>query len=477
MVYCNEDKCKKNAVYGIKYHEPLKCGLHRIKSMTDVNSKRCEGCEISLNHSFGHEGEKSTHCGKCKKDGMINLSSNKCTVCQKVLASFGLNGKRTHCKNCKTKEMVSSSKKCIVCNIKQPNYGVDKNKPATHCATCKTQEMTTTNKMCFCGKVHPSFALNNNDSPTHCFNCKTDNMVSTLKNNCLKCKKISASYGIDIDKKPTHCTNCKSDDMKRTRKMCEECGQKRPRHGLDKNKPPTHCSSCRKSNMKSFDKLCQVCEEIYPNFGLEGQSATHCKSCKTEEMINVSETKCSTPKCDIRANPKYKGYCLRCFVYTYPNETISHNYKTKETSMVQYIKEKFRDYEWIWDKQISGGKSLRRPDLFLNLKDKALIIECNENKHNAYECICENKRIMELSQDINHKPLVMICFNPDKYIDQNNKSIHSCWSMTKITGMLKIANKNKWDERLNILCDTIQYWIDNNTNKTIEIIELFYDQN
>jgi len=30
-------------------------------------------------------------------------------------------------------------------------------------------------------------------------------------------------------------------------------------------------------------------------------------------------------------------------------------------------------------------------------------------------------------------------------------------------------------ERINILNQQIQYWIDNKSNKTIEIIELFYD--
>jgi hypothetical protein len=33
----------------------------------------------------------------------------------------------------------------------------------------------------------------------------------------------------------------------------------------------------------------------------------------------------------------------------------------------------------------------------------------------------------------------------------------------------------EWKERINILNQQIQYWIDNKSNKTIEIIELFYD--
>ena len=59
--------------------------------------------------------------------------------------------------------------------------------------------------------------------------------------------------------------------------------------------------------------------------------------------------------------------------------------------------------------------SKRRPDLFLDLGYQILIIEIDENQHLDYDCSCENKRIMELSQDVGHKPIVFIRFNPDEY--------------------------------------------------------------
>ncbi len=34
--------------------------------------------------------------------------------------------------------------------------------------------------------------------------------------------------------------------------------------------------------------------------------------------------------------------------------------------------------------------------------------------------------------------------------------------------------EKEWTERINVLNTQIQYWIDNTTEKTIEIIELFY---
>ena len=95
----------------------------------------------------------------------------------------------------------------------------------------------------------------------------------------------------------------------------------------------------------------------------------------------------------------------------------------------------------------------------------------------AYDCSCENKRIMELSQDVGHKPIVFIRFNPDDY-DENEIRISSCWGLNnKGICVVKKSKNNEWIQRLNTLKEQLNYWInpDNITNKTIEIIQLFYD--
>jgi hypothetical protein len=124
---------------------------------------------------------------------------------------------------------------------------------------------------------------------------------------------------------------------------------------------------------------------------------------------------------------------------------------------------------------IQGGCSKRRPDLLLDLGEQVIIIEIDENRHIDYDCSCENKRLMELSQDLQHRPIVFIRFNPDSY-KKNGKNITSCWSINGngicIVSKLK---KDKWLERLNVLVEQTNYWINNRTNKTIEIVQLFYD--
>ena len=116
--------------------------------------------------------------------------------------------------------------------------------------------------------------------------------------------------------------------------------------------------------------------------------------------------------------------------------------------------------------------------MFLELNEQCIIVEIDENQHNDYDCSCENKRLMELSQDVAHKPIVFIRFNPDDYLD-NNINITSCWGPGK-DGILRIKNNkvNEWKYRLNTLKQQIDYWIkvENTTNKTVEIIQLFYDK-
>jgi len=127
---------------------------------------------------------------------------------------------------------------------------------------------------------------------------------------------------------------------------------------------------------------------------------------------------------------------------------------------------------------VADGCSRRRPDLFLDFGYQVLIIEIDENQHVSYDCTCENKRLMELSKDVGHRPIVFIRFNPDAYLRQGRK-IASCWG--KNPAGIYVVNKSKeeeWARKLKALEDQVIYWIhpENTTLKTIEVIQLFYDE-
>jgi hypothetical protein len=164
-------------------------------------------------------------------------------------------------------------------------------------------------------------------------------------------------------------------------------------------------------------------------------------------------------------------------MHLFPDKPVSRNYKTKECAVVEFVKSTFPDHTWIADKTIHDGCSKRRPDLVLDLGYQVIIVEIDENQHIDYDCSCENKRIMELSTDVGHRPIVFIRFNPDDYA-KKDRQVSSCWGANKKgVCIVKKSKKEEWKNRLTALETQITYWAQptNSTNKTIETIALFYD--
>ena len=168
---------------------------------------------------------------------------------------------------------------------------------------------------------------------------------------------------------------------------------------------------------------------------------------------------------------------MPCFVNNPENQDkpAMRNYKTKEKDVVDRITQTFTSFTWVADKKVQDGCSRRRPDLLLDMGSHIIIVEVDENKHTDYDCSCENKRLMELSQDLQHRPIVFIRFNPDDYTNQDGILVKSCWKLNKL-GVMKITKtkQKEWEDRIETLKQQIQYWIYNPTEKTIENIELFY---
>ena len=234
------------------------------------------------------------------------------------------------------------------------------------------------------------------------------------------------------------------------------------------------------------DVISKTC--VHPNcntravFNVEGQTkGLFCSEHKSENMVDVKHKTCKTHLCNIRVKDKYDGYCLRCYIHLFPDNPNARNYKTKEKNVTDFITINFQNLNWIIDKKVQDGCSKRRPDLLLDLGYQIIIIEIDENQHADYDCSCENKRIMELSKDVGHRPIIFIRFNPDDYKNINNENITSCFGMDNRSGVLivKKSKQKEWNERLNVLKNVIEYWsnIENKTNKMIEIIQLFYDKN
>ena len=279
--------------------------------------------------------------------------------------------------------------------------------------------------------------------------------------------------------------NCKKCEHGKRKCRCVECGGGSI---CEHNKIKSRCNRCDGNDICEHKKRKNICIDCNGSqLCIHTKQKIQCKECNGSQICIHNKRKihciacggsalCKTHLCEKYAsNPKYKGYCLVCFVHLFPDEPNVRNYKTKEKEVVDRITHRFSQFTWISDKKVQDGCSRRRPDLLLDMGSHIIIVEVDENKHTNYECSCEHKRLMELSQDLQHRPIVFLRFNPDTYVNSDNIEIKSCWKTNKL-GIMKISKhkQTEWEERLECLSQQIQYWIDNAPEKTIEIVELFY---
>jgi hypothetical protein len=397
---------------------------------------------------FNYEGEtKAMYCGSCKKEHMIDIKNKKCISCKKTQPTYNYPDEiRLYCSSCKKPGMI---------NVKD--------------------------KKCQCGKAIPHYNYEGETTAICCASCQKPGMVDVKHSKC-KCG-IRPTYNYPGETKGICCASCREDTMVDVNNKKCKCGKSEPCFNYKGETTAICCASCKEPNMVDIiNKKCK-CGKSKPCFNYEGETkAICCSSCKTPKMVDIINKKCISEWCYIHpSNKQYEGYCLRCFIYHFPDKPVVRNYKTKEFAVVEYIKTYFPNVDWIADKTVNGCRNGKRPDLLLDLGYQVIIIEIDEDQHNSskYDCSCENKRIMELSQDVGHRQIVFIRFNPDKYEIRDGTKITSCWGTDGFgICVVKKDKKKEWQERLNCLKNTIDYWVipENKTNKTIETIELFYDE-
>ena len=449
-----------------------------------------DGCKNWTGFNF--EGLKAKYCSVHKEDGMINVKDKKCIYegCRKCPSFNNINEKKVlYCATHKKEGMVNIFvKPCLYegCN-KVPSFNKKDETKAIYCGEHKEEGMIDIkHKTCLfedC-KTQAVFNMKGNKKGLYCLIHKLEGMIDIKNRLCVyeDCIK-RPTFNIVGEAKPLYCLEHKLDDMIDIANRCciyKGC-KKQPAFNFKGELSALYCSKHKEldmSNIRSMTCKNKDCMTL-PSYNYEGeQKGIYCLVHKLDTMIDVKNKKiCKIYLCPTRITDKYDGYCLRCYMYLFPDKPVSRNYKTKEYSVVEYIQTKFSNFQWIADKIVNGGCSKRRPDLLLDLGYQIIIVEIDENQHSDYDCSCENKRIMELSQDLGHRPIVFIRFNPDDY-EKNGTTITSCWGQDK-KGLcvVKKSKKNEWIQRLNVLEEQINYWINqaNKTNKIIETIQLFYD--
>jgi len=100
-----------------------------------------------------------------------------------------------------------------------------------------------------------------------------------------------------------------------------------------------------------------------------------------------------------------------------------------------------------------------------------------ENQHRAYDCSCENKRLMELFVDGGRRPMTVIRFNPDGYVHHGGNKVRSCWVYTDTKGLCRVGKtrREEWQSRLQTLRTALERACSAEMEKEIDVIHLFYD--
>jgi hypothetical protein len=195
-----------------------------------------------------------------------------------------------------------------------------------------------------------------------------------------------------------------------------------------------------------------------------------CNEHRENGMINLIDNVCKS--CflkKINKNNKYNNLCIECH-NKINNDEI--NYKNKEISVKNFLIDNIPEYIFINDKRIKFSIELPyRPDFQLEINNKLIIIEVDENQHTRYNTEEEEKRnnLIKNVCEMNNKKIIIIMFNPDNY-KRGEQLFVSPWKNNKI------QNEDDWTNRLNILKQTILFNINNDKDNNYIIIKLFYDE-
>lgn len=311
--------------------------------------------------------------------------------------------------------------------------------------------------------------------PEYCLLHKKSDMIDVVHKTCKheNCT-IRPNYGIK-GKQAEYCVSHKKPGMVDVKnKTCkhENCTIQ-PMYGKPGTKHSEYCATHKKPGMVDVvNKTCKDCDR-HPSYGIKGKQAQYCNEHKKDGMIDILHKTCKNIWCETRVTKKYDSYCYFCFVHMFSDHELTRSYKTKEKAVVDFVTTEFPDITFICDKQIYDGCSKKRPDMFADFGDWVLIIEVDENEHIGYTC--ENKRLMQLSKDINHRPLRMIRFNPDKYV-RNDIKTASCWRNGKKGTLLVKTKQSEWETRLDMLRHKIQKSLDNPPDMTISLCNLYFSK-
>jgi hypothetical protein len=263
---------------------------------------------------------------------------------------------------------------------------------------------------------------------------------------------------------------------------------KNPTFNLPSETKALYCSEHKKENMINItSKNCQ--EGKCKNealFGLINKRPQFCFEHKKDNMINIIlDNKCNILECHneyefIVNNVKYclhhnpdknhetniKRLCKYCDIKEESKYICNECKKIKnkkEWSIVRYLRKVIdTNFEYNSCKMLQGC-SKKRPDIYFELERHCVIVEVDENQHNAYEDSCECSRINEIVNGIGGKSIIIIRYNPD--IVRNKGKMLDVKQEDRIGLLVKSIKEELVKEYEKFIVKIIQIYFDDNYEK------------
>lgn len=464
---CEIDGCEKRPLYSPYGQVAVRCSMHRLDTDKQRYVSLCEICNDNT-ALFNFPGiKKGIRCAEHKENGMVPIRGSFCQECNITNPCYGFPlGKGTHCLTHRLEGQVNVQKKiCEIdgCNI-TAKYNFSNIKKPLRCSSHKDDGMVIIyGKTCdLCGKI-PSYGI---IKPTRCLDHKENDMKELTSKKCEKCDN-PALYGPSGTREKIFCKTHASEGMKLTTgPFCVVCN-KMAFYG-EKGGRPKFCPEHRQDGtINVLVKKCKDCDKM-ATFNFSGEKGSiYCAGHSLEGMISKTRLYCTTLHCGTRGYEKYNKLCYKCFVMTYPDAKTSRNWKTKERAVKDFLISKWPDSIITHDKAVDCFKF--RPDFVIELGSHTIVVEVDEYQHKKYDTSCENKRLMSIFQGLGSRPMVMIRFNPDAYVDETGKRIKGCWQDSGL-----VIRGNEWERRLRKLEKKIIEWWDCIPEKEVTIEHLFF---
>ena len=452
--------------------------------------------KFKMSETEGPQTKKPRHLDNpCEVDNTPTGSEALCCYAENILDEIAKPGAFASKRIC-------GHKKCefVGCNTR-PCYNVPGETTARFCLQHKQPNMVDVkHKKCeFVGcDTRPTYNLPGETQGRFCLRHKQPNMVDVLNKTCehVGCN-TQPSYNFLGETQGRFCSQHKELNMVNVRsKTCEHVGcNTRPTYNFPGQTQARFCNKHKELNM--VDVRHKMCEHVGCNirasYGIPGKSVSRCAEHKEAGMMKKSKTRCNEQDCKEMAVYGITGparcethkqiedvnfverTCVECHLMEVLNDENKCNacasYKFKRLAKQREVEQYFRRNFFSEYPPSSIDKvplslkecgDLERPDFLWDSHPyRTVVTEVDEDQHQSYPCLCEQTRMINVSQSLGAPQTIYIRYNPDGFKSEHEKSRN--WNTNK-----RLQKLAEWTKFL-LTSKDIHF------EGTIGVIYLFYD--